>query len=186
MEHKIYVKKDNMNLQENIQRIREMMKLKESSFASYMRDNLDQKRKEQNPYRGKEYNPENTGNFSDSKVKDIVWRAGEIKLDPRAGGIWFAENKEDVEKFAWSVRNEKREGKPYHINLHNPFYYEGFWYGYLNDANSQGREQLMDMLAADGHDGIIIDTDTWNDTGDEYSVTSKQYVVFNPENVKPA
>ena len=175
-----------MNLQENIQRIREMMKLKESSFASYVWDNLDQKRKEQNPYRGKEYNPENTGNFSDSKVKDIVWRAGEIKLDPRAGGIWFAENKEDVEKFAWSVRNEKREGKPYHINLHNPFYYEGFWYGYLNDANSQGREQLMDMLAADGHDGIIIDTDTWNDTGDEYSVTSKQYVVFNPENVKPA
>ena len=175
-----------MNLQENIQRIREMMKLKESSFASYVRDNLDQKRKEQNPYRGKEYNPENTGNFSDSKVKDIVWRAGEIKLDPRAGGIWFAENKEDVEKFAWSVRNEKREGKPYHINLQNPFYYEGFWYGYLNDANSQGREQLMDMLAADGHDGIIIDTDTWNDTGDEYSVTSKQYVVFNPENVKPA
>ena len=175
-----------MNLQENIQRIREMMKLKESSFASHMRDNLDQKRKEQNPYRGKEYNPENTGNFSDSKVKDIVWRAGEIKLDPRSGGIWFAENKEDVEKFAWSVRNEKREGKPYHINLQNPFYYEGFWYGYLNDANSQGREQLMDMLAADGHDGIIIDTDTWNDTGDEYSVTSKQYVVFNPENVKPA
>ena len=175
-----------MNLQENIQRIREMMKLKESSFASYVMDNLDKKRKEQNPYRGKEYNPENTGNFSDSKVKDIVWRAGEIKLDPRAGGIWFAENKEDVEKFAWSVRNEKREGKPYHINLQNPFYYEGFWYGYLNDANSQGREQLMDMLAADGHDGIIIDTDTWNDTGDEYSVTSKQYVVFNPENVKPA
>ena len=175
-----------MNVQENIQRIREMMKLKESSFASYVMDNLDQKRKEQNPYRGKEYNPENTGNFSDSKVKDIVWRAGEIKLDPRAGGIWFAENKEDVEKFAWSVRNEKREGKPYHINLQNPFYYEGFWYGYLNDANSQGREQLMDMLAADGHDGIIIDTDTWNDTGDEYSVTSKQYVVFNPENVKPA
>ena len=36
-----------------------------------------------------------------------------------------------------------------------------------------------------GHDGIIIDTDTWNDTGDENSVRSKQYVVFNPENVKP-
>jgi hypothetical protein len=109
-----------------------------------------------------------------------------MKLDPRGGGIWFAENKEDVEKFAWSVRNEKREGKPYHINLQNPFYYDSFWYGYLNDAESQGREQLMDMLAADGHDGIIIDTDTWNDTGDEYSVTSKQYIVFNPENVKPA
>ena len=175
-----------MNLQENIQRIREMMKLKESSFASYMRDNLDQKRKEQNPYRGKEYNPENTGNFSDSKVKDIVWRAGEIKLDPRAGGIWFAENKEDVEKFAWSVRNEKREGKPYYINLQNPRYYDGFWHGYLSDADSFKREGLMNRLVSEGYDGIIIDTDTWNDTGDEYAVTSKQYVVFNPENIKPA
>ena len=44
----------------------------------------------------------------------------------------------------------------------------------------------MNRLASEGHDGIIIDTDTWNDTGDEYSVTSKQYVVFNPENIKPA
>ena len=174
-----------MNLQENIQRIKGMMGLREGSFLQDMKDRIDQKRKEQNPYRGKEYNPENTGNFSDSKVKDIVWRAGEMKLDPKGGGIWFAENKEDVEKFAWSVRREKREGKSYHINLQNPFYYDSFWYGYLNDAESQGREGLMDMLAADGHDGIIIDTDTWNDTADEYSVTSKQYVVFNPENIKP-
>ena len=44
----------------------------------------------------------------------------------------------------------------------------------------------MDMLVADGHDGIIIGKDTWNDTGDDNSVTSKQYVVFNPENIKPA
>ena len=149
-------------------------------------DRADQKRKELNTYRRKEYNPENNGDFSNSEVKEIVWRAGEMKLDPRGGGIWFAENKEDVEKFAWSVRNEKREGKPYHINLQNPKYYDNFWRGYLDDANSQGREQLMDMLAADGHDGIIIGEDTWNDTGDEYAVTSKQYVVFNPENIKPA
>ena len=175
-----------MNLQENIQRIKEVMGLKEQSFLDYISKKADEIRKQQNPYRGKEYNPENTGDFSDSKVKEIVWRAGEMKLDVRGGGMWFAENKEDVEKFAWSVRNEKREGKPYHINLQNPFYYDSFWYGYLNDAESQGREQLMDMLVSDGHDGIIIDTDTWNDTGDEYSVTSKQYVVFNPENVKPA
>lgn len=175
-----------MNLQENIQRIKKMMELREGSFLQDMKDRIDQKRKEQNPYRGKEYNPENTGNFSDSKVKDIVWRAGEMKLDPKGGGIWFAENKEDVEKFAWSVRREKREGKPYYINLQNPFHYDSFWHGYLNDAESQGREGLMDMLVADGHDGIIIDTDTWNDTADEYSVTSKQYVVFNPENIKPA
>jgi hypothetical protein len=175
-----------MNLKENIQRIKEVMGLKEQSYLEFLSKRADEKRKEQNPYRGKEYNSENNGDFSDSKVKEIVWRAGEIKLDPRAGGIWFAENKEDVEKFAWSVRNEKREGKPYNINLQNPMYYEGFWYGYLEDANSQGREGLMDMLVADGHDGIIIDTDTWNDTGDEYYVTSKQYVVFNPENIKPA
>jgi hypothetical protein len=175
-----------MNLQENINRIKEVMGLKEQSFLQHLMDRADQKRKELNTYRRKEYNPENDGDFSNSEVKEIVWRAGEMKLDPRGGGIWFAENKEDVEKFAWSVRNEKREGKPYYINLQNPKYYEGFWRGYLDDANSQGREQLMDMLAADGHDGIIIGEDTWNDTGDEYAVTSKQYVVFNPENIKPA
>jgi hypothetical protein len=175
-----------MNLQENIQRIKEVMGLKEQSYLEFLSKMADEKRKQLNPYRDKEYNPENNGDFSDSKVKEIVWRAGEMKLDPRGGGIWFAETKKGVEDFAYSVRNEKREGKPYHINLQNPFYYDSFWNGYLNDAHSQGREQLMDMLAADGHDGIIIDTDTWNDTNDEYSVTSKQYIVFNPENVKPA
>jgi len=175
-----------MNLQESPRRIKQMMGLEEQSFLQHMLDNIHRKRKEQNPYRGKEYNPENTGDFSNSKVKEIVWRAGGMNLDPGSGGLWFAENKEDVEKFARSVRNEKREGKPYHINLQNPFYYDNFWNGYLRDAESQGREQLMDMLASDGHDGIIIDTDTWNDTGDEYSVESKQYVVFNPENVLPA
>jgi hypothetical protein len=43
----------------------------------------------------------------------------------------------------------------------------------------------MNSLIKLGHDGIIIDTDTWNDTGDENAVTSKQFIVFNPENVKP-
>lgn len=33
---------------------------------------------------------------------------------------------------------------------------------------------------------VSVSRKYWNDTGDEYSVTSKQYVVFNPENVKPA
>jgi hypothetical protein len=56
----------------------------------------------------------------------------------------------------------------------------------LSDADSFKREGLMNKLVSEGYDGIIIDTDTWNDTGDEYSVTSKQYVVFNPENIKPA
>ena len=84
------------------------------------------------------------------------------------------------------MRNEKREGKPYYINLQNPRYYDGFWHGYLSDADTFKREALMNRLASEGYDGIIIDTDTWNDTGDEYSVTSKQYVVFNLENIKPA
>lgn len=174
-----------MNLEENIYRIKEVMGLKEQSYLEFLSKRVDEKRKEQNPYRGKEYNPENNSDFSDSKVKEIVWRAGEIKLDPRAGGIWFAETKKGVEDFTWSVRHEKREGKSYHINLQNPMYYERFWYGYLEDTDNHGREGLMDMLAADGHDGIIIGTDTWNDSGNEYSVTSKQYVVFNLENIKP-
>lgn len=175
-----------MNLQEDIYRIRQMMGLNEQSFLQSLIKDIEEKRKQQNPFRGKEYNPENTGDFSNSKVKEIVWRGGQMNLTPSSGGIWFAENKEDVEKFAWSVRKEKREGKPYHINLQNPFYYNGFWNGYLIDAESQGREELMDMLVSDGYDGIIIGTDTWNDTGDEYSVTSKQFIVFNPENIKPA
>ena len=104
-----------------------------------------------------------------------------------AGIYWIAISLlVDVEKFAWSVRNEKREGKPYYINLQNPRYYDGFWHGYLSDADSFKREGLMNRLVSEGYDGIIIDTDTWNDTGDEYAVTSKQYVVFNPENIKPA
>jgi len=176
-----------MNLQENISRIKEVMGLvNEQTPLEFLSKQHDEKLKKQNNYKDKEYNPNNNGDFSDSKVKDVVWRAGNMKLDPRAGGIWFAENKEDVEKFAWSVRNEKREGKPYYINLQNPRYYDGFWRGYLSDADSFKREGLMNKLVSEGYDGIIIDTDTWNDTGDEYSVTSKQYVVFNPENIKPA
>ena len=140
------------------------------------------------PYKEKKYSEDSKSDFSNSKVKDIVWRAGNINLNPKSGGLWFAETKDDVEKFAWSVKNEKREGVPYHINLQNPFYYDSFWHGYINDVKygPNRREQLMYKLIKQGYDGIIIDTDTWNSTGDEYSVTSKQYIVFNPENVKPA
>jgi hypothetical protein len=180
-----------MNLQENIQRIREMMNLNElgGSVEDY-NEWLMRKEREKNPYTSKEYNPENETDFSNSKVKDVVWRAGELMNFNKGGGIWFAENKEDTEKFAMSVRGEKRTGKPYYINLENPYYYDSFWGGYISDAESRGlyggREKLMHELANKGYDGIIIDTDTWNDTNDEYSVTSKQYVVFNPENIKPA
>jgi hypothetical protein len=177
-----------MNLQENIQRIKEMMGINEESFLEYLGKQRIEKDREKFPHREKKYSEESNLDFSNSKVKDIVWRAGGMDLDPRSGGLWFAENKEDTEKFAISVRNEKRVGKPYLINLENPMYYDSFWHGYINDVgyDQHGREQLMYNLIDLGHDGIIIDTDTWNDTGDENSVRSKQYVVFNPENVKPA
>ena len=175
-----------MNLQEKISRIQSMMGLEEQSFLEYLSKRVNNDRRKENPYNEKEYNPHNDGDFSHSEVKDVVWRAGEMRLDSRSGGLWFAETKDGVEKFALSVRGEKREGKSYRINLQNPKYYDSFWHGYLADAESHGREGLMDMLVADGHDGIIIGEDTWNDTGDDNSVTSKQYVVFNPENIKPS
>lgn len=129
--------------------------------------------------------------FSESQVKDTVWRAGELRLDPRSGGLWFADTKDGVEKFAWFVRHEKRQGKPYLINLKNPYLYKsGFWHGYIEDAESYGfvggREALMRNLMRMGYDGIIIADDIWNDTGDEYQVYGKQYIVFDENDVKPA
>ena len=73
---------------------------------------------------------ENTDNFSNSAVQNVVWRAGEMKLYPSSGGLWFGDSKDGVEKFALSVRGQKREGKPYYINLLNPYFIEnGFWRG---------------------------------------------------------
>ena len=125
----------------------------------------------------------------ESKVNDIVWRAGDLEMKPHGGGIWFGENKEDVEKFAMSVRNEKRVGKPYKIRINNPKYYDKFWWGYLKDVEkyeNHDRDKLMNDLISQGYDGIIIDTDTWNDTSDDNRVTSKQYVVFDRNNISPA
>ena len=45
----------------------------------------------------------------------------------------------------------------------------------------------MHDLVKQGYDGIIIGEDMWNDTTDEDTqVWSKQYIVFDPENIKPA
>ncbi len=156
------------NLQEQISRMKSMMGLSEQ-----FDENLPSEEKD--------------SDFSNSEVKDVVWRAGELNLNPKSGGLWFGETKDGVEKFALSVRGEKREGKPYLINLQNPFYFDSFWHGYINSIGYEpnGREMLMKKLQSQGYDGIIIDTDTWNDTGDDYSVTSKQYVVFDTNNVKP-
>jgi len=110
-----------------------------------------------------------------------------LQLNPKRGGLWFAENKEDVEKFTMAMGGEKKVPSPYSINLQNPKYIPGFWHGYLQMVGYEpdGREKLMNRLIKLGYDGIIIDTDTWNDTGDENAVTSKQFIVFNPENVRP-
>jgi hypothetical protein len=138
-------------------------------------------------YQETTYNPNNNRDFSRSKVKETVWRVGDIRDYKQGGGIWFAETKEGAENFSISVRGRHEKAKPYKINLVNPYLYDRFWGGYLRDIGygPSGRLSLMMDLVSKGHDGIIIDTDTWNDTGDEYSVESKQYVVFNPENIKP-
>ena len=136
-------------------------------------------------------NTKKNEDFSDSVIKDVVWRAGEIHNDPRSGGLWFGESQEGVENFAWSVRKEKRQGNPYYINLRNPYVFkEGFWHGYVVAAENidriHGRLALMREFMSLGCDGIIIGDDTWNDSGDDRSVHGKQYVVFDKKNVKPA
>lgn len=135
------------------------------------------------------YNPNNPKDFSKSKVKETVWHVGEIKDSPMGGGIWFAETKEGAEKFSISFRGKEEIAQGCKINLVNPFFEDlGFFDGYRKKIGyaPSGRLELMKKLEAQGYDGIIINTDTWNDTGDEYSVTSRQYVVFDPSNVKMA
>ena len=180
-------------LTEELNRIKRIMVINEIGGGS-IEDLMDMKFKkdrEENPYMSKKYNTENENDFSNSKVTDVVWRAGSLDNFHKGGGIWFAENKSDVEKFALSVRGEVRQGKPYYINLQNPYYFDSFWNGYVNTAESKGyrggREKLMHELVNQGYDGIIIGKDMWNDTTDpETEVYSKQYIVFNPENIKPS
>ncbi len=124
------------------------------------------------------------------RVDEIVWRAGYLEVTSINGGIWFGENQEDVEKFSrthWN-KNKEGEGKRYRIVLNNAKYYKDFWHGYLNDVMKFGydRNKLMLDLISRGYDGIFIDTDTWNDTGDDNSITSKQYVVFDKKNIHQA
>lgn len=134
------------------------------------------------------FDPNSKKDFSKSVIKDVVWRAGKIEENSASGGIWFGISKSDVEKFAKSTRRENRVGIPYYINITNPKYYDSFWYDYLEDVgySRMGRELLRDKLEKEGYDGIIIGEDVWNDTNDENSITSKQYVVFDPSNVKIA
>ncbi len=180
-------------LNEEISRIKDIMLINEIGGGSLedFEDMVFKKDREENPHMSKKYNSENQTDFQNSKVTDVVWRAGGLDNFQKGGGLWFGVNKSDVEKFSRSVRREERQGKPYHINLENPYYFDSFWHGYVTAAESKGyrngRERLMHDLVKQGYDGIIIGEDMWNDTADEDTqVWSKQYIVFNPENIKPA
>ncbi len=183
-----------MNLQENIQRIKEVMGIDKPKKEIYNLDLVELGGSMSDFMRIYSKDEpitkiEKKDDFSESQIKDIVWRAGELKLNPKAGGIWFADSKEGVEKFALSVRGEVREGKPYYINIKNPYFFEdGFWRGYINQIgyDSYGRQQLMRKLQSEGYDGIIINDDWWNDTGDDNAVYGKQYIVFDENDVKSA
>jgi len=112
----------------------------------------------------------------------IGWRAGRPILNADSGGTWFAETKEGAENFAISVLNLEKEAKKYIITLNNPKYFESFWDDYITTVNNEygfDRSKLLLDLIMQGYDGMVIGDDTWNDTGDEYSVTSKQYVTFH-------
>ena len=133
-------------LNEEINRIKDIMLINEiggGSLEVFMNMSF-KKDREENPYMSKKYNPESETDFPNSKVTDVVWRAGDLDVFHKGGA---AESK-------------------------------GF---------RGGRERLMHDLVNQGYDGIIIGEDMWNDTADpETQVYSKQYVVFNPENIKPA
>jgi hypothetical protein len=180
-----------MNLNEDILRIKEVMGLNEQFPEEMPTDNVEPQEVPTDDTQTQEVpepeeQPKEPIDFSNSVVPQIVWRAGRVSGSTKGGGIWFGETKKDVENFAWSVRDERREGLPYYINLQNPRYYKNFWNDYLIKAREAGRDVLMNALIDAGYDGIIIDTDTWNDTADEYAVTSKQFIVFDPKNVIPA
>lgn len=128
----------------------------------------------------------NPKDLSSSKVKNVVFRIGSVIPNSGQGGIWFSQTKEGAENFMISVYRKKLEAAPYHIILKNPYYIEDFWDGYVSTIRrewSGSRERFQRHLMNLGHDGMIIGEDTWNDSGDEYSVKSEQYVVFDPKNV---
>lgn len=158
-----------MNLQENIRRIKEVMGVYEQ--IQPMTDDEIEARE----------------NFSNSQIQDVVWRIGPIRVSQKGGGIWFADSKQASENFVMTMSGQKQQSTPYHINLQNPYYFDNFWRGYIEATSVPGgRENLMNQLLKQGYDGIVIGEDWWNDSGDEYAVYGKQYIVFNEKNVKPA
>jgi len=132
-------------------------------------------------------------NENDSNEKGgsfVVWRTGNIKLNANSGGIWFADSKIDVENFAKTFNRPDKIAKKYIVTIKNPKYYNSFWgvgdSSYIGDTRNYyyDRDFLMKSLIELGYDGIIIDKDVWNDSGDENSAFSKQYVVFSQSQIQ--
>ena len=136
----------------------------------------------------KDYSKYISNLFPQSRIKQIVYRQGLINDGDKAGGIWFGDTEQDVISFSKSVFN-KIQPSSYiihkcRINLTNPKFYDRFWDGYLEESSDHGgKDGLKYFLINQGYDGIFIRGDTWNDTGDEHSVHSKQFVIFNPNNI---
>lgn len=198
-----------MNLREEIRRNRKLMGLKEQKpiynldlleLGGSMEDLIKMKQeKHQKKFEDDKLDLDlidKAEDFSESLVQDVVWRVGQLNLNYDAGGLWFGDSKHGVENFAKTVRRHKpeRQAVPYYINLKNPYVYNHFWNGYITDIENKdfdrsydGRYHVMIKLMREGYDGIIIENDKWNDTGDpDTEVYGKQYVVFDPKDVKPA
>ena len=77
-------------LNEEIGRIKDIMLINEIGGGS-LEDFMDmgfKSDREENPHMSKKYNPENEIEFPDSKVTDVVWRAGGLDEFHKGGGIW--------------------------------------------------------------------------------------------------
>lgn len=124
--------------------------------------------------------------FPNSKVKKIVYRSGFLQLKTGQGGIWFGESGQDVIKFAKYMGGKGDKLYKCLINITNPKIYDRFWWGYLVDVEKKynfNRDNLMNAAITEGHDGIIIEKDVWNDVVGKNRIESEQYVVFDVNNI---
>ena len=124
--------------------------------------------------------------FANSKVKGVVWRVGNIQLSNYDDAIWFGDSKIEVEKFTKLQYNKSGEGKPYYINLSNPYIFKDFWSDYLKKAGPsiEHRKAFNKTLKEKGYDGVIIGEDVWYDSADEEQmVRGEQYLVFDRDQV---
>ena len=124
--------------------------------------------------------------FPNSKIKQIVYTQGKIEDIPGAGGIWLGDSKENVISLTKSTKPETIHKCL--INLIHPNTYDSFQHDYMGNLSDfedkqHPRDYLKNKLLNQGYDGIRIEEDTWNDTTNDYFVTSEQYLVFELKNI---